>query len=148
MPVQFPGLAQWVNHPACHELWCRLQRWLESHHHCGCCVGQQLQPDLTLSLGTSICSPKNIYIFFFNWVLHIVFYGLMPHFRFWGIYFLAQLTVFLGKPAYALQENICPEVVNCYTGGFVQSIIVETYLSFLSVFPHVLWRTVFGYIHI
>ena len=25
-----PGLVQWVKDPALHELWCRLQTWLES----------------------------------------------------------------------------------------------------------------------
>ena len=25
-----PGLAQWVNDPACSELWCRSQTWLGS----------------------------------------------------------------------------------------------------------------------
>ena len=26
-----PGLAQWVEDPHCHELWCRSQMWLGSH---------------------------------------------------------------------------------------------------------------------
>ena len=56
-----PGLAQWVKDPALPWAMVQVKDVAQIWHGCDCGVGQQLQLQLTLSLGTSIClgySPK------------------------------------------------------------------------------------------